>query len=784
MTQLSPPLTAPEQALPPAARSGTRKFGWLPAIALLAVTFLIGNIHLVTGQHSLVWDAEGFFAPAFTLVADHARAGRILLWNPWNSAGSPDYAEPELGATSPLMVVLGAITGGTETGFRAYFLLIWLLGPIGFMFFARHLRVPPWAAAVAALGWTFNGFYAGHASHVSSIYSLSALPWILWRFDVALRTRRLRPAVESGALWGLSALGGYPQLTILTAGFLFLWAAGWWLCPSAQQLGNCSPAPTAQPGPGRRLSLAAAVLLLCAIVGAAILSPCYIAFFSEGRGFSDRVGPRSRLEATASMPLERGALATISSPYLNTVNIYYTRLWPSTDGSYTNVYLGAAIPIFALLAFLLRPRDAWRWWLAGMAMFTLTCAVGSQLPVRGWLYDYVFPTRYFRNPGLFRCYAMLCVTVLALLGLKDLAGALRLAAAAVWKKFAVSAVLLAGAAFAMYLAVLLHVSNRGSGFARATWFLAIAWGGALLIAMVCLAQPRARRLLPPMLLALAVVDALLSFSIARAATVSANYHARQVWDQLNAAHNPNLDLTAAGLDRQLHFDRFPDPYLNNHNVVVKVPTFQNYDTMTNRFQGDLANDPVLAQIALGTGRIWFFRQAPQIAPTDASFRAFAQRIRALGSPILIVHSPRQMLEISKPYPAGHTEGGALGPILQLAPAERVPVKLLHYGPDRLAFTVNCASDGWLLVTDRWSPGWRARINGRPAEVFGGDFIFRALQVTAGQNTVQFSYRPAGFPWLVILSWGTLMAVCMNSIRMCRRNPDSPQLQLDTFKDRH
>jgi hypothetical protein len=35
--------------------------------------------------------------------------------------------------------------------------------------------------------------------------------------------------------------------------------------------------------------------------------------------------------------------------------------------------------------------------------------------------------------------------------------------------------------------------------------------------------------------------------------------------------------------------------------------------------------------------------------------------------------------------------------------------------------------GWLLVTDRWGPGWRAEVNGRPAPVFGGNFIFRAIE---------------------------------------------------------
>ena len=196
---------------------------WWPVAAGLILVFLLGNYPLLSGREALIWDAEDLFAPAYTLVADHARAGRVVLWDPWIAGGAPDYAEPELGATSPIQFGLGALTGGTESGFRLYFLLIWLLGPLGLVLLARHFMAAPWLAFVVATGFAFCGFYTGHAQHVSSIYTFSLFPWVLWRFDVALVTRRWWPAVQSGSLWGLSALGGYPELVILTAGFLFVW---------------------------------------------------------------------------------------------------------------------------------------------------------------------------------------------------------------------------------------------------------------------------------------------------------------------------------------------------------------------------------------------------------------------------------------------------------------------------------------------------------------------------------------------------------------------------------
>ena len=143
---------------------------------------------------------------------------------------------------------------------------------------------------MVALGFAFSGFYIGNAMHTSSIYSFSWVPLIVWRFDVALASRRFIPALQAGSLWGLSSLGGYPELTILTAGFLLLWAVGRYISGGESD---------SESGPRNVTKSSWTVPALClaavAFVGCAIVAPAYAAFFSEGRGYSDRVGPRSRI---------------------------------------------------------------------------------------------------------------------------------------------------------------------------------------------------------------------------------------------------------------------------------------------------------------------------------------------------------------------------------------------------------------------------------------------------------------------------------------------------------
>ncbi len=736
-------------------RSQATKRTWWGVSAALLIVFLVANVKLATGEHCVVWDADGLFAPAYTLIADHARVGRILLWNPWRSGGSPDYAEPQMGATSPLMILMGLLTGGTEAGFRFYYLLIWFLGGAGMLLLARHLHVPPWGAFVVALGFLFSGFYTGHGQHTTPLYSFSWVPFMLWRLDVALESGSVCPAIEAGALWGLSSLGGYPQNTIITAGFLFLWVLGrvlFGLSGTQERYGSDIAVET-QPLASRVYSGAISLVVLAA-VGVIVLAAPYTAFFVEGHGYSDRVGPRPRTEAVSSMPTPVQAWSSFSSPYLTDVDIWGSpRLWPSTDGTFTNVYMGVLTPVLGLVALLACWRSKRRWWLFGMAVFWFCCSVGDQLPLRGWLYDYVPPTRYFRNPGWFREYAMLCISVLALLALRDIENALRTHGSTIWKRLVPAAIVVGALAVTSYIHFVTKIEVQTRNYSRANWFLVILWASVLVVAILGL-FPRMRRAVPALLLLIAVADTLLSFQISRG-TVSSNGPGLAIWRRIDATHNPSLILPS--MNRAPSYTPFRDTYWHNKNIPMKVSSFINDDTMRNSFQMDFNDRPALLDMSTGANRIWFAKEATTAPPTAATYDAFVARTEALNAPVLVVHPVERMKELRGSASSANDEAH-ISKIAGLPPASRISVKLLRYSPNHLDIDVFCPTAGWLLVTDRWAHGWRATVNGQPAKLFGGNFIFRAIQVQAGENKIMFSYVPFGFPVLLIISWGTLAGV--------------------------
>jgi len=747
--------------------------GWLLAGVIVILAILLGNLELLTGKLVPQWDAADFFGPQFSFLADHIKAGRLVLWDPWVSGGAPDLAEPELGSTSPLMLLMGLLSPNPQAGFITYWMVVWILGGAGVLLLAKHLGSPMWGALIVALGFIASGFYTGHAEHTSSLYSVSLLPWVLWRFDAALLRRNYWFGVQAGALYGLSALGGYPEFTILTPLFLFLWAVGRIF---RRESHTSSESHTRIDGEWRRLILPA-VLILCLTVGigSAVCSPGYGAFLTGTHGYSDRVGPRSRVESTSSNIFPAQALSTLSSPYLSLLNMPPNPIWAMTDVSMSSIYIGSAVLLFSLFA--LRRRSAWRWWLAAVALFLICCAVGNQLPVRGWLYDLVIPTRYFRNPAMFRVYFMLVLIVLAALGSKDLCSPDERKGRSALLALSIALAAGATASFAMVV----HIAGKTlNEYHLAVVHLTTVWFGVLLLAILLRARLISRTSLVRLVAVLAAIDAVVALHIAQP-TMYTDVP-RGWWHAMNAGEDRRLDLPGRAWARQLDSPaELGLPPGSNRNLALKIATFRNYAPLTNRFQSQFIADPMLSGMALGPNRIWFSSHPVWLAPDNAHFQKFSEAVHALRRPVLVLHTTAQMLSISeKDGSNGVGPGASDQASLNSAECSQASVSSVSYRPNFLSFRYVAEAPGWLLVTDRWAPGWKVSVNGKPQQVLGGNFIFRAVRVEAGANYVEFKYRPAGFFALLAVSWSTLLLVALGEVyRMSRsKNHESASHTLE------
>jgi len=733
---------------------------WRWAFGSLCSLFVLANAPLLIGIDAPNWDASTYFGPAWTLVADHARAGRLLLWNPLVEGGSPDSAQPELGAFSPIVVGAGAALGGTELGFVLYWLAVWLAGGLGLLGLARHLGAPPWAGFVVAIGYLFSGTFTGHAQHTSWLSAFAFVPWVIWRLDVALAERHLVPAAQAGALLGLAGLAGYPAIVIQTGVLAVLWAAGRATTSDA-------------PGPGSRrraLTRAAGHLAAVGLVAGLVLAPSWYAFLMEAPGYTDREGPLPRDVAVHDNSLHPGALATIASPYLHVLaTIGAPARWAPTDGSSAGLYTGVLIPVMAAFALRRSPRHRWLWWLVGVALLLLATSTGA-LPFRGWLYD-VFPWERFARHGVQRKdLALFVLSVIALHGARGEPGSDRAAggggAIECGRTFRACAAAVALVATAAGIAGASSLGVSGPRPAFAFVHFVVVWGGVailgLLAARVSPAPPARRALLPAALVVLAVLDAAGTVRLSRVLIVDRG-RGREVWDRVGEERRMGIDLTDAGFAREDASPAWTFPKPNNQNVPLRVSALASYTALTNPFRRATSEDPLLAATAVGPERVWFAADALVSPPSAEAFRELASRSREAGAAILIVHPPSAMAggarQDGPPAGALVSDGGAAS-----RPLRRVAAILHRFMTDEVEFSLTVPVPGWIFLTDRWAAGWKVWVDGKESQVWGANLIFRAVRVAAGPHRIRYLYRPAGYPHLLVLSWGTLLAVAALSAR--------------------
>jgi len=61
--------------------------------------------------------------------------------------------------------------------------------------------------------------------------------------------------------------------------------------------------------------------------------------------------------------------------------------------------------------------------------------------------------------------------------------------------------------------------------------------------------------------------------------------------------------------------------------------------------------------------------------------------------------------------------------------------------------------GYLVLRRTFFPGWKARVNGAPAPVFRADYAFCAVELPAGESSIELYYQPSSFrtgAWIAAL----------------------------------
>jgi len=79
--------------------------------------------------------------------------------------------------------------------------------------------------------------------------------------------------------------------------------------------------------------------------------------------------------------------------------------------------------------------------------------------------------------------------------------------------------------------------------------------------------------------------------------------------------------------------------------------------------------------------------------------------------------------------------------LQTEQSAENAVEFTRPDSDHFFIHVKAKYDGLLVVTENYSPYWRADVDGKPSPVVRANYAFMALPVASGEHTVQLIYSP-------------------------------------------
>ena len=780
--------------------------------AALAGPFFAGRIYTAD-------DLGAFHLPMRAFYAEQLAEGEPFDWMPTLYSGFYLTGEGQTGAYHPLHQLLYR-TLSLRAAMAWECLLSYPLMMFGMWLFLRRRIGSGAAAAVGALMFTFCGFNLLHFVHPNAIAVIAHIPWLLWAIDIVLTDARRRRVTFAAALiallTGSQLLLGYPQyvwLSLVAEGCYaaFLLTTDKYVvrrgCDMHYSCADCIGCST-QTWPRLIIALGIGVLL-----GGVQLMPTLDAWLHSSRAAAD-----SSFAGSGSLhPLN---LLQLIAPYLLSNRV----VWDNTHEF--GLYAGAAplLLIVWLIARCNEIGSLRRmYWAAfAFAFVALLLAFGRYGPLQ-FATTWLPVIGSFRCPCRYLILFQLALAVLAAIGFLLLVRECRTARKNpilncnhlgfvkwLWRDFepiwCAVLVSIVAAAIGLWL----------SGSERIGSVFAILAGPGLFVAAAVLivAAARGRAAALAALIVLIACDLGfygLSYSVypsndslgrlvASAETPPGEPDGRVLADLLRydrpGLRTGNLMTMAgwqradgyAGLSpvRRLDYARLPALRVAGVAWVKKTPSTENIEGLTapNAEKGEAEKEGTekgevekgeaekgtdagaTAGLSSSASGIPRKNTAGQAGSGPLFQQAVNDRWSRVPNPlprVRLVSQTRLSFDPAADIAAIPLETTALVETpLSLPPSTPGEAVVTRETPGRIEIDVHCPASQLLVVAESHHPGWRAEIDGRPAQVLrvNGDFI--GCPVEAGRHAIVFEFRPESLQrgWMATITGICLLSLCL------------------------
>lgn len=78
------------------------------------------------------------------------------------------------------------------------------------------------------------------------------------------------------------------------------------------------------------------------------------------------------------------------------------------------------------------------------------------------------------------------------------------------------------------------------------------------------------------------------------------------------------------------------------------------------------------------------------------------------------------------------------------PETESTVEIVSYKDDEIRIDAGMADNGFVVLSEKYYPGWKAYLDGKPAKIYQADYILRAIYVPQGNHKLTVRYEPDSY----------------------------------------
>ncbi|MBM3127892.1 MAG: YfhO family protein [Chloroflexi bacterium] len=741
-------------------------------------------------------DLAQFLYPTYAFAAEWWRRGIAPLWNPYLFAGAPFVGDPQSGIFYPLNLLTFFIAVPLTFRDLEYLsVLHFFIAGAGMYAFLRwgqwqvegskfkvqsstleprtlNLKLARPAALAGALAFEFSDLFITHFGNLNLIAVVSWMSLVVLFYRRAITDRRASFAAIAGVLLALAFFAGHIQsflFIVLTLVLLAIWQSidRRRTTDDEDKLSSFILHPSS-------------FLLVVALIAFGLAAPALLPSIEFTQ---NTVRATYEYEQAAQYSLPPAQLIGLFVPG------FFGRGPQNAWGPWDRVevgYLGVLPLLLAFLALVLR-RDAPTRFFGALALIGLALALGGYAILHGWLYQIVPGFGQLRAPARFIVLMDFALATLAAFGFDALLRALPRASEVAFKRIVRAApwvfllIALPSGALA-YSNLILGQGQDAILFARiANATNALAFFILLFALSVALLIARATRFFRPrawatLTLALIFFDL---FSLGAYVDASTDDPTR-VFDHPNAVAFFKSDGSFFRVDpRGTGVDNVwtPDTSIlygifdvNGDNPLMLAEFDRYWEKMGSR--SARAYDLLNAKYLIARKSAPVDRAKFKLAFEDAAFNIH-ENTRVLPR-AFVVHAVRVVPDRASALDAVRADDFDLAQsvVLEIAvsyqpsaisgqpPAlsgvEGSAVRIVGYGPNEILLDVDAPSAGVLVLSEVFYPGWRAWVSDlspspsplrrgeKETKVLRANYLFRAVEISAGAQRVRLLYDPGSF----------------------------------------